>query len=1141
MKLLKKLLLIHWHFFDHELIEFDRINFLTGKNASGKSTLIDALQLLLLGDANGRNFFNKAANERSSRSLKGYLRCELGDDGDTGFRYLREGRFTSYIACEFYDDQKKSSFTAGVVFDCYEDGTDEHRFFILESGLPENHFIIGGIPMTYKDLRAYVNKNYKRGRFDFPETDRGFQDIIKGKFGGLKNKYFSLLKKAVSFTPITDIETFITEYVCDVKNPVDISLMQDNIRYYKRLEFEADIMEARVKRLSEIAEKYRSYQDESQRFQIQSFIIDRAKLQVSLDRIEHLNSELTRLDAAIAEQQKRQAELKLEIEAERKNKDRLVEDKLKSDINNKIEQLRKQKNELTRDIERLEGRIDDMVQKLRRYAVEWRNASSKCELIGKLPDSYLKTLFSNELEEISGLAEKAAGYAKDLLDIGPETVGRVLNEGFVRIVDDIGKYKEAAAVLRANADKKKKEYEDQLRQKETALRELERGIKAYDPKLVLLRDEIRDELSQKYGMDIPVHILSDLLEVRNERWRNAVEAYLHTQKFYLILEPRYFTDALKIYDRLKFSMGFYDWGIVDTGKLERKRPVCENGSLAEEVSTDDPYARQFVDFVMGKVMKCDTVEELRDHDRAITDSCMLYQGFVARQLHPDRWKDPYIGRNAVERQIENVKQAMELIKTEISACDICISAVGSAAGMAVASTNEAEDYCKTMEDAAALPPLRTMLEEVIAEEGKIDISWLLGIEERIRDSENRIAGLEQKEKECIKDIARYGNERDAITGEKLPYEQRNAASFRQTIDAAYNEQWVVSTGEPRFMKELGMRKSAVELADNFSSQLERTRSQTAKKKDDLELARAEYNKEYKAPHDIKKTDNSAYDKELEESQGIKLHEYRKQIQDAKEKALQQFQDDFLAKMKANIDMVRSQIDELNSALKESTWGNERYRFTVSPKQEYIRYYNMITDEMLLEGYNIASQLFRDKHRDAIDELFRQIIDVDSELNADARAELEKNIKRFTDYKTYLGFDLVVTDAEDRTQRLSRTLQKKSGGETQTPFYIAVLASFAQLYRIQDPSYNRIRLIMFDEAFSKMDSERIRESIRLLRRFGFQCLLSAPPEKIGDIAPLVDRNLCVIRERNSSIVRAFDAKRLMDESAEEYAAAASEQN
>jgi len=73
----------------------------------------------------------------------------------------------------------------------------------------------------------------------------------------------------------------------------------------------------------------------------------------------------------------------------------------------------------------------------------------------------------------------------------------------------------------------------------------------------------------------------------------------------------------------------------------------------------------------------------------------------------------------------------------------------------------------------------------------------------------------------------------------------------------------------------------------------------------------------------------------------------------------------------------------------------------------------------------------------------------------------------------------------------------------------------------------MRLIIFDEAFSKMDSDRIQESVKLLRRFNLQSILSAPPEKIGDIAPLVDRTLCVIREKDNSHVKLFDAKKFIE--------------
>lgn len=68
MKKLKKILLINWLYFSKELIEVDEINFLTGKNGAGKSTVIDALQIVLLGETNARNF-NQAANEKSQRTL----------------------------------------------------------------------------------------------------------------------------------------------------------------------------------------------------------------------------------------------------------------------------------------------------------------------------------------------------------------------------------------------------------------------------------------------------------------------------------------------------------------------------------------------------------------------------------------------------------------------------------------------------------------------------------------------------------------------------------------------------------------------------------------------------------------------------------------------------------------------------------------------------------------------------------------------------------------------------------------------------------------------------------------------------------------------------------------------------------------
>ncbi|MFA6667758.1 MAG: SbcC/MukB-like Walker B domain-containing protein, partial [Bacilli bacterium] len=143
---------------------------------------------------------------------------------------------------------------------------------------------------------------------------------------------------------------------------------------------------------------------------------------------------------------------------------------------------------------------------------------------------------------------------------------------------------------------------------------------------------------------------------------------------------------------------------------------------------------------------------------------------------------------------------------------------------------------------------------------------------------------------------------------------------------------------------------------------------------------------------------------------------------------------------------------------------------------------------------------------------------------DHSSELLANIEKFTDYRSYLDFDLIVYNIDTKEeQRLSKMLKKKSGGETQTPFYISVLSSFAQLYHVHDEGElsNTIRVIIFDEAFSKMDRSRIKEAVKLLRKFNLQVILSAPSDKVADISELVDETLVTLHDKNSSCVRLYE--------------------
>jgi predicted nucleic acid-binding Zn-ribbon protein len=396
----------------------------------------------------------------------------------------------------------------------------------------------------------------------------------------------------------------------------------------------------------------------------------------------------------------------------------------------------------------------------------------------------------------------------------------------------------------------------------------------------------------------------------------------------------------------------------------------------------------------------------------------------------------------------------------------------------------------------------------------------------------RIEILEGMLKKINVDLETYNRERGNEEGQlkhletvTLPSLNHDLGELQALIAEKYAADWIEASGDPQYRKELSERGGPEGIATAFPREL--TRSKNAKEKfwDELKELRRIYNDRYKMGYDTGTENNDAWEAVRRELGENKLPEYRAKIADARTKAYEQFREDFLSRLQNNIHDARQQIDNLNAALSSSSFGEDRYRFRIIPKVEYKRYYDMIVDPMLLDGgYNLLSEQFNAKYHEEIAELFA-IITEEGGKRAEGRDDYEKRVQTFTDYRTYLSFDLEVTNSEGESQRLSRTMGKKSGGETQTPFYIAVLASFTQLYRIgRDRKAGTIRLIIFDEAFSKMDSERITSSIELLRKFNFQVILSAPSDKIGDIAPRSDRIILAYRDKKASTVVSFDPKK-----------------
>lgn len=1121
MKKLTRLLLIHWYTYDRELIEFENINFLTGKTAAGKSTIIDALQLVLLGDTNG-NFFNKAANERSVRTLKSYLYGENGDDGETGFRYLRAATFTSYVVVEFEDTEKQTRFLLGLAADCYEDLHFDYKWFTVDKmGIPENCFTNPrtNTPYTIPQLKRYLRDSRKR--FEIIDTNRRYQEIIMGKYGAVKRKYLVLLKKAVPFTPITDIEKFITESICDVRNNIQIEQMQSDIRQYKNLEADAARTHEKVIALREIETLTEEYEADRERYRLQSYIILRALREEAEQEAARIRDGIREQRDILEEAEARYQNAEKEISRLRREIEEMESEYHGSDIAQKQKRLEEEIRSVKTQIGELEDGLRCAAERIGSFGAHWLASmdsieqtqfpadTEKRELAGRMAAlGAQRTALASAAEELSAFDIK--GAAREMAALREELAGHAF-ELKLRARQIAGRIEELSG----------------------RIQNLKKGIKPYPSRVTALKSRLEAELFKRHGKAVEIPIFAELLEIRNPAWQDAIEGYLDKQKFYLLVPDQHFTEANKIYNRIKKEEKIFDAGLVDLGRLRREyRGKPTVNSLAEEIETDNRDARLYADYLLGNVMKCEDPGDFATCRTGITKEVMLYKNYVSRRLNPARYADPFIGRRSLEIQLQNLTRQLEEEKRELQSTQNEHRLIDRAAKENEMSEFEAEQLGKAVEEAHRIPALEERLDEVQSEYEGLDLTWLFRLGEKIDEKKEEREAREKERSSALETRAGAKVRLEQLEKTDLAAAEEKIKQVKGEIAGQFAQNWIEETAEPRFLKELHADgRSRLTLRESFT----RARNQTATIMEGHLRERrkkcSDYNQEYRMPYDTEREDNDEYSGELRVLSDIRLPEYLSRIVDAKEKAYNQFRDDFIAKLKSNIESVRAQIEELNYSLRNSVFGTDRYRFTIGPRAEYRNYYDMIMDPLLMDtgGWNIASQSFNEKYQKEIDSLFRTLIFNETNVTAERRAEYEKSVKKFTDYKTYLVFDLIVTNEQGEEQRLSKTLLKKSGGETQIPFYIALLASFSQVCRIRSKGKNNtIRLIILDEAFSKMDGERIRESIGLLKRFGLQAIFSAPPEKIPDIAPIVDRNIAVYKSGHHSFTRSFDPAQIEEE-------------
>jgi uncharacterized protein YPO0396 len=223
------------------------------------------------------------------------------------------------------------------------------------------------------------------------------------------------------------------------------------------------------------------------------------------------------------------------------------------------------------------------------------------------------------------------------------------------------------------------------------------------------------------------------------------------------------------------------------------------------------------------------------------------------------------------------------------------------------------------------------------------------------------------------------------------------------------------------------------------------------------------------------------------------------------------------RLRDNLLLVRRQIDELNRALQNVPFGSERYQFTVEVDPEHRDFYNLVMDAGRFEKESLfgAAALTAPELKDTLGGLLDRLVE------AEAR-EIKTELEAKADYREYFRYDLKILHADGHYSLYDRVSGDKSGGETQTPYYIAILASMYRLYRSRSLDQRpTCGIVLLDEAFGKMDESRISATLTFARKLGLQLVLATPKERSDMVAPSVERSILVHKDPVSGTPTVLD--------------------
>ncbi len=1118
---LQRIILVDWYLFRVEQIDIKGMTSLIGPNGAGKSAIIDAAQTVLAGANMLSIRFNASAQNasKSKRSIRDYCLgvVSLDEKGERS-EPTREHAYT-YAILGFSDLDSNKTINLGVAFSASEtksEETCEARFIVLGELLSKSDLLelLADDEVETRQWHAVRTLLRARGlevRDDFGSAsefvDEALRTLSPPGFPIDARRFIRTFRNALLLKPVDNPTDFVRNYVLDVQ-PIRVDRLRRSIDLYRSLSVKIETLKAQSAGLAQMIRIIDRINDNERAISIAEWEVARLQWEEFRRKVRKVQTELKAARSVLEASEKEAVRAEAAVsrlEADAKRVELALATTQAAQLTEKYEAERKAAiaersgaaapitilGELLAKIgivfeRRIVAGRDEDLHALFELILDARGATEVRSWVRELPEDW---------EDQASKIDVALGE----LDVERLSAAqKTASDAFVAIKIEIARFQDRIDDIDRN-----------LKRVEEGRSPIEAGTRA-----------LLDALG---AANVHAEPLCDVVDVADERWRSAVEAALGRSREALIVAPNDASRALKIYRSGREEIFAYA-ELVNTTKTAQTKPA-EVGSLATIIRTDNPHARAFLNFRLGRLAMVETEEQVLAAESAITPDRMMQSGRTIKRLaRPHYLKLGSKSAEETRRLLTSERQELERLLAE-----------------KLRTATRAKEDCDAIEDlfrsvvemqAKGLTSKGTA-ERIATIDGQI-AQLGLDIEKAKRRQDPKLLQEAAELKTAVekaKNARKAANDRlarargdEGTLGGQLKEITDQTLSLRSTrrVAARFLPSGPVNRAKiGQFLASLNDRKLEP-LSDATTTRQGDIRRRMVERRPqlgrELTSALSKYHQTFHVVLPFSDTDARAdvvgpwASAEKSRLDGHELVQYEEKCRNAEEEMSSAFRDDLLHRLYDAFEGIKDTLNELNRHLKDRQFhGRDFYHFKAIESGTHADMIELVQES---RRPDFQVPLFSKTPDQYIDTPIIRAIRRVQHILVDPEAKTEE----IEDPRQYFNFELYIHDKDGKIRSsLSSRAGTGSGGEGQLPFYIAIGASLAATYQNRRTGQTGLALSVFDEAFNRLDTKAICECANFLRELGLQVVLAAPDEKRHVFMEVVDTVVNVNRSGNHALV------------------------